>query len=58
MYVSMYIGLGSSYTWYNFKQCYITQYFFNWMRILTNLPLDYIIFIYSLCLQNFEVIKD
>ena len=32
--------------------------FFNWVRILTNPPLDYIIFIYSSCLQNFKVIKD
>ena len=54
----MYIGLGSSYTWYNFKQCYITQYFFNWMRILTNPLLDYIIFIYFPYLQIFMVVKD
>ena len=31
---------------------------FNWMQILTNPPLDCIIFIYSLCLQNLKVIKD
>ena len=30
---------------------------FNWMRILTNPPLDYIIFVYSSCFQNFKVIK-
>ena len=30
---------------------------FNTMTILTNPPLDYIIFIYSPCLQNFKVIK-
>ena len=28
------------------------------MRILTNPPLDYIIFIYSSCLQNLKMIKD
>ena len=31
---------------------------FNWIQILTNPLLDYIIFIYSLCLQNFKVIED
>ena len=39
--------LGSSYTLCNSKQCYSTQYFFNQIQILTNLPLYYIIFIYS-----------
>ena len=41
-------GLGPSYT---------TQYFFNRMLILTNLPFNYIIFVYFLYLQNFKVIK-
>ena len=31
---------------------------FNWIQILTHPLLDYIIFIYSLCLQNFKVIED
>ena len=29
----------------------------NWMRNFTNLPLDYVIFVYSPYLQNFNVIK-
>ena len=32
--------------------------FFYWKRILTNSLLNYIIFIYSLCLKNFKSIKD
>ena len=28
---------------------------FNWMWILTNLPLDYIIFMHYPCLQNFKI---
>ena len=30
--------------------------FHNLMLILTNLPLDYIIFIYFSCLQNFKIL--
>ena len=33
-------------------------YISNSLWILTNLPLDYIIFIYFSCLQNFKLIKD
>jgi len=32
--------------------------FFNWMQILTNPALDFIIFVYSSYLQNFEMIKN
>ena len=34
-----------------------SKYEFN-NKLLTNPSLDYIIFVYSLCLQNFKVIKD
>ena len=43
----IYIGLGSNYTWCNFKYCNITQYFFNWLRILKN-PLY--VRLYYLCI--------
>ena len=36
----------------------IIYIYMGWMWILTNWPLDYIIFVYSSYLQNFKVIKD
>ena len=56
IYIYIYIyGLDSSYLTLSILYYSI---FFNWMQILTNLPLDYIIFVYSPYLQNFKMIKD
>ena len=37
-------------------QTYLISFY--WMCFLTNLPLDYIFFLYLPCLQNFKKIKD
>ena len=57
LYIYIYVGLGSSYTWGNSKQCYITQLTCYWIHILKFQPLNYMFYMFLTCMPIFKPIR-